>query len=164
MPAWEAPSNLSDASTIAVNYNTTHDLSTPLRPWNNIPELTNVSGVGYYASRFSWLSSSGSALPCNGILGAYLKLDPILHIARVGIDGRRVPALDTQEPSVDVSQFLNRGENDILIVVPTTLWNYLRTILGELEDAGTAPGVTAASVGRFPVGLVGTPEIVPVLK
>ncbi|KAH8646860.1 hypothetical protein BX600DRAFT_405689, partial [Xylariales sp. PMI_506] len=159
---WEAPANLSDADVVAVKHNSTITLSAPLNSWDNIPELANVSGVGYYTSSFTWPPSSGAESSCSS-LGAYLTLDPILHIARVWINGRRVPSLNTQDPLADISKFVTRGENSVLIIVPTTMWNYLRTILSEVEDAGSAPSLPGSAVGRFPVGLVGTPKVVPVV-
>ncbi|EPE06415.1 secreted protein [Ophiostoma piceae UAMH 11346] len=158
---WEAPSNLFDVSTIAVKYNSTMSLSTPLVSWDTIPALANVSGLGYYSSTFSWPPNTPVSL--RGHLGAYLRLDPILHVVRVWVNGKRLPVLDSRAPCVDISDLLVEGSNSVLVVVPTTMWNYIRSILSELKNEGAEPDV-GSPIGQSPVGLTGSPKVVPVVK
>ncbi|GJC83707.1 hypothetical protein ColLi_06545 [Colletotrichum liriopes] len=157
---WEAPENLSDASIIARKSNTTHQLP-ELVSWDQLPALSNVSGIGYYSKSFDWCSSKECA---NGKAdGAYLNLGRITHAVRVFVNGRQTPALDFMNPVVDISPYLRTGKNEICIVAPTVMWNYLRGILPEIKSAGSMPypfilGVTPPAVEA---GLVSTVTITP---
>jgi hypothetical protein len=81
---WEAPQNLSDASTIAVKHNTALQLP-ELVSWTEIPELVNASGIGYYTSTILWPPANGKAD------GAYLKFPAVKHALRVYINGHPIP-------------------------------------------------------------------------
>lgn len=164
---WSAPVNISDVGAVATKHNTTHVLpsSSPLLPpWSAIPGLANASGVGYYTTRFR--------LP-EGAAGAYVSLPgPIPHTARLLVNGVATPPLDLMAPTVDVTPYLLRGEgekeNEVTVVVATPLWNYLRTVLPELSNAGAWPIVWAANTigllevpGPVEAGLVGEVRVVP---
>lgn len=158
---WEAPSNLSDAATVAVKHNTTHQL-TSLVSWTEIEALRNVSGLGYYSTSISWPPAGTGAAD-----GAYLTLPPIHHAARVLVNGQKVPPIDFAAPRVDLGPYLKKGTNEITVVVPTTMWNYIRSIGSELESADVPLQVLMSAVGYSilpPVtenGLVGTVTLVP---
>lgn len=155
---WAAPSNLSDAAVVAEKSNTTITLPS-LVPWKDIPSLVNVSGVGYYSTTFSWPPSASAIAD-----GAYIVFSPAMHALRVRINGHPLPPLDFSAPKADISAYLVKGENVVEAIVPTTMWNYLRSIFGELEDAG-APPLVVEIAGTLPGltdnGLVGTVQVVP---
>lgn len=161
---WEAPANLSDAVTVASKHNTTHMLPS-LVPWTDIPGLSNASGVGYYTSRFQSPETNSSA----SNMGAYILLSGrILHTARLYVNGIRTPPLDLSNPKVDITPYMRAGENEVLISVATPMWNYLRTILAELLNAGFEPlpvyleqNLGMPLAGTIETGLVGEVRVVP---
>ncbi|KAL2861838.1 hypothetical protein BJX68DRAFT_273929 [Aspergillus pseudodeflectus] len=158
---WQAPDNLTDASVIAKKHNTTHELN-KLVTWDRIPALTNVSGVGYYKASFHWAPTWGG---CKGSpsTGAYLNIGRILHTARLIVNGQQTPALDYFKPEIDISQFLKLGSNEVVIITATPMWNYLSSILPELQTAGSVPIPASMGVPVRPieVGLVGPVVIIP---
>ncbi|RDW76315.1 uncharacterized protein DSM5745_06307 [Aspergillus mulundensis] len=157
---WEAPTNLSDASTIARKYNTTHQLPT-LVSWTEIPVLRNVSGLGYYTTTFQWPPAELKAD------GAYIYFPRILHAIQVYINGHRVPALDYTDPKADISLYISNGTNEVLAVVPTTMWNYIRSILPDIRDQGRLPGLLTKGLPVPDIqdnGLVGEVRVVPYLS
>lgn len=157
---WDAPANMSDASIIADKHNTTHQLDS-LISWTEIPGLANASGVGYYTTTLYWPPQSGSAD------GAYIILPRILHACRLFINGNRVPPFDYSAPKADIGEYLHPGQNDVLAVVPTVMWNYIRSIFGQIENAGLPPLLSAVSSnlpGLSDNGLIGTVHVVPYVK
>ncbi|KAI1366485.1 hypothetical protein F5Y08DRAFT_351412 [Xylaria arbuscula] len=133
---WEAPANLSDVRA-TVKYNTTHELSS-LVSWSEIPALVNASGIGYYTTSFTWPPVNSRSAE-NATLRAYLSFPNVLHALRVRVNGEPLPPLDLTNAVIDISPWLRSGNNTVTAIVPTTLWNYLRTVLGSLESAGAEP-------------------------
>jgi hypothetical protein len=161
---WEAPSNISDVDTVAAKHNTTHDLSS-LVSWTEIEALRNVSGLGYYSTSISWPPTGHRSAD-----GAYLILPPISHAARIYVNGQKVPPIDFSAPRVDLGQYLKKGSNQITVVVPTTMWNYIRSIAGEIETADVPLQLLMSAVGYTTLpsvtdnGLIGTVTLVPYVK
>jgi hypothetical protein len=156
---WEAPPNISDAATIATKHNTTHHL-TSLVSWTQIDGLKNASGLGYYTTTVNWPPSQGSAD------GAYLILPTIEHAARIFVNGKRLPGFDFSAPRVDLGPYLQQGPNQLSVVVPTTMWNYIRSIADQIESAGVGAETLLAGIGaglpaRSENGLIGTVSLVP---
>ena len=155
---WEAPHNLSDASVVANKRNSTHHLS-ELVSWTQIAGLKNASGVGHYQTAFSWTGSSAD--------GAYLELPAIAHGARVYLNGHRLPPVDLARPRADLGPYLQQGSNRVVVVVPTTMWNYIRSIADHIMSSGTAVETVMAGIGittlpsRGENGLIGTVRLVP---
>ena len=158
---WAAPSNISDASLVASKYNTTHQLSS-LASWTEIPGLANVSGVGYYSASFGWPPCMGSAD------GAYIIFPRIPHALRLRINGKELPPLDYNAPRVNIGPYMKQGQNEILAIVPTTMWNYLRSIFDQIKMSALPPLITIADPDPLPGlvqnGLVGTIKIVPYVR
>jgi hypothetical protein len=151
---WERPADIYDAGVIAVKRNTTHQLSS-LTSWLNIPALASVSGVGYYASIFSWSTYSSAS-------GAHISLPSILHGARAYVNGAQIPPFDYFGTMKDITPFLKEGRNEVRVVVPTTMWNYIRTFFDEVQT----PGIdnTRGQVEGLPGvdnGLIGEVVVVP---
>ena len=157
---WEAPTNLSDAATIAIKHNTTHHLSS-LVSWTQIDGLRNTSGLGYYSTTVNWPPSHGSAD------GAYLFLPAIEHAARIFVNGKRLPGFDFAAPRVDLGPYLQQGTNQVAVVVPSTMWNYIRSIADGIETAGVGVEAALAGIGATTLppqsdnGLIGTVTLVP---
>ncbi|BAE63556.1 unnamed protein product [Aspergillus oryzae RIB40] len=162
---WEAPTNLSDAKTIARKHNTTHELTT-LVSWSQIPILRNASGLGYYSTTFQWPPTTHRR--DNGTAdGAYIVFPSILHAIQLSINGHRVPPLDYTDAKADISQYLKAGTNEVLAVVPTTMWNYIRSILPEIRDQGHLPGLLVEGLpvpGISENGLVEEVSVIPYSK
>ncbi|KAK6837826.1 hypothetical protein RU639_001536 [Aspergillus parasiticus] len=158
---WAAPTNLSDASQIASKFNTTHQLEA-LVPWTQIPGLTNSSGLGYYRTSFEWPPRMGLAD------GAYIVLPQVLHTLRVNVNGHQTPPLDYSAPKMDISPYLQTGPNEVVIVVPTIMWNYIRSIFDQIVMAGYPPLISITNSGHLPepvdTGLNGTVHVVPYVK
>ncbi|EXK80650.1 hypothetical protein FOQG_14856 [Fusarium oxysporum f. sp. raphani 54005] len=159
---WEAPQDLESLDT--AKRNTTHELKTPTS-WTEIPALANASGVGYYTTSIQWPpkgAPSGSKS-----LGAYIQFSRVVDVIQVTINGKRLPPLDVTNAVADIGPYLKEGKNVISLTVPTTFWNYLRTIITELESSGSQPlPLTLQSFGMPLVvateeGLVGTVTIKP---
>lgn len=152
---WEAPDDLFDASVIARKRNTTHAL-TDLVSWLDIPELATVSGIGYYTTVLDWPHAPSS-------IGAYIRFPPALNTIILKVNGKETGPLDLTAPVLDVTPYLQQGENEIVALVPTTMWNYLSTLEDELLSGGVGPlfknlGLTYA---RTDQGLVGSVHVVP---
>ncbi|KAL2782982.1 hypothetical protein BJX66DRAFT_330911 [Aspergillus keveii] len=158
---WAAPANFSDASQVASKFNTTHHLDA-LVPWTQIPSLANASGVGYYSTSFEWPPAAGSAD------GAYLVLPPVLHTLRLKVNGRQTPPLDYNAPKLDIGPYLRTGRNEVVLVVPTIMWNYIRSIWDRIVMAGYPPLISIINPGHVPdpvdTGLAGTVQVVPYVK
>lgn len=157
---WEAPENISDASIIANKHNNTHSLPS-LSAWTNIPGLQNASGVGYYAASFPWQATNGSE-------GAYIRFSRVLHAVTVYVNGNRLPPLDYNAAKADIGPYLLHGENHVLVIAPTTMWNYLRSIFSQLRHVGQPPlleqlaGFQGTELPpKVDVGLIGTVSIIP---
>jgi hypothetical protein len=160
---WDAPTDVFDASQIATKYNTTHQLgSGSLASWTNISILANVSGLGYYSTSFDWDTTKSPAD------GAYVIFPRILHALRLYVNGQRTSPIDYNNPKIDIGPYLKSGPNKILAVVPSTMWNYLRSIFDQLVMSGYPPLIAVASPGPLPGlvdnGLVGTVYVVPYIR
>lgn len=156
---WEAPANFNDASVTAVKTNTTHQL-TELVSWDNIPGAADTSGVGYYHTNFTWPPESAAKKMNGTYLGAYIRFPPVLDAITVYINGARLPPLDHANPVADVTSNLVGGNNQIVAVVPSTMWNYLRSILSDVRSAGREFSRLAA-YPKTENGLVGSVTLVP---
>ncbi|WP_395106800.1 glycosyl hydrolase [Actinomadura sp. SCN-SB] len=123
---------------------TRHDLVLDeLKPWPQIPELADVSGVGRYTATVD--------LGKDGWPGAYLELGEVFDTCRVTVNGHRLPGVDLLNPIVDVGPYLRRGTNTIEVEVATTLINRLR-----VADAAVYGGAS-----RQNYGLLGPVRLVP---
>ncbi len=124
--------------------------------------LKNVSGLGYYSTSINWPPAGTGTAD-----GAYLTLPAIHHAARVYVNGRRFLQLTLPHRGWTWVLNLKKGSNEISVVVPTTMWNYIRSIGSDLESADVPLQVLMSAVGYSilpPVtenGLVGTVTLVP---
>jgi hypothetical protein len=159
---WEHPLDIYDTETEAVKHNTTHHLVSPLLPsWTEIPGFEDTSGVGYYAASFLWNFSTDSS-------GAYISLPPVAHALVVLVNGHRLPSPDHRAPMLHVTPYLRQGDNEILLIVPSTMWNYLRTIMPDLRSGGQESSLITRLGGRMPSrvenGIIGQVEVVPYVE
>jgi hypothetical protein len=154
---WQKPENMSDATIVADKYNTTHHL-TSLVSWLDIPGLCNTSGVGYYTTQFTWPPTTSSKTA--SVDGAYVSFPQISHGLKLYVNGQAVQTLDFAKPMVDIGSFLRKGSNNVTAVVPTLMWNYIRSIYDEIEISGSAPLLTTLP-SNVDTGLIGDVELVP---
>ncbi|OQE77529.1 hypothetical protein PENNAL_c0060G11756 [Penicillium nalgiovense] len=159
---WEAPANMQNASAIASIRNTTHHLPS-LLSWTEMPALVNASGIGYYSSQFTWHPNDQNKV------GAYISFTRILHAVQLFVNGEKVAPIDPTTGTSDIGPYLRDGENELLVVVPTTMWNYLRSIFPKITESGTPPLLSSSSSpmsfpGTFPNGLVGEVYITPYMS
>lgn len=131
---WEAPVNISDSDAPTMKRNTTHVLES-LLSWSEIPELVNTSGVGYYETVFQWPQTDVANTTM--VMGAYLSFEKVIHSLRVQLNGQQLKPVDITNAVLDISPYLREGDNTLSVTVPTTMWNYLRTIMAELRTAGS---------------------------
>lgn len=154
---WKAPQNMSDVKTVADKHNTTHYLNS-LVSWLDIPGLQNASGVGHYSTQFTWPPAEPAG---NGSAdSAYLSFPPISHGIKLSVNGKAVPTLDFARPVVDLGPFIRHGRNEIMAVVPTLMWNYIRSIYSDLKISGSPPMLTTLP-GNVDIGLIGEVKVVP---
>ncbi|KAL3441425.1 hypothetical protein BJX65DRAFT_322380 [Aspergillus insuetus] len=159
---WEAPTDLGDAAVIARKRNTTHALTAPLLSRGTLDaQLHNPSGVGYYHTQFTWPSGGRDKKATS----AYLAFTRVLNTLRVEVNGQRLGPVDLNNTRLDIGDYLRPGQNDVVVVVPTTMWNYLRSILPNIRNAGDLPSVDGGRQQLIPGpsenGLVGTVTITP---
>ncbi|MDP9798987.1 hypothetical protein J2S43_007499 [Catenuloplanes nepalensis] len=132
---WQPGSSAAETLTV------THALDlSGLRPWTEIPQLADVSGIGRYAT----------TVDVPACAGAYLSLGEVFDTARVTVNGHAV-AVSLLNPVVDVGPHLRRGRNTIEVEVTTTLNNRLRV---------ADPGVYGVA-SRQAYGLTGPVTLIP---
>lgn len=157
--AWGPPQDIYDIEAGSTKTNSTPYTLTSLQPWSEISTaLTNVSGLGYYRTTFTWSSNSTAS----GLSGAFLDLGTIIHTARLSINGQTVPPLDPTWARADIGAYLVEGTNEVDVVVSTTLSNGLRGVWDELVISGrpaTANVPTPPSVMAY--GLVEEVRLIP---
>jgi hypothetical protein len=162
---WEAPEDITDSSLPTIKRNTTHKIKGPMA-WKDVKELEDASGVGYYTTSFEWPLPGSHAT--KGANGAYFSISTIRHALRVRINDHSVPPLDFYNAVADITPYLQQGTNTVTIIVPTTWWNYIRTVLEDLKVAGASPLLLILNGGQISdkdeTGLVGNVTITPVRK
>jgi hypothetical protein len=122
---------------------TTHQLELDsLKPWSDIPELQDVSGVGTYRTTV-WLTRFD---------GAYLDLGQVTDTFEVTVNGKVLPPPDQISRHLDLAGHLKEGTNTITVRVATTLRNRLRVTDGYSAQA---------KMPRQQYGLIGPVRITP---
>ncbi|MFI1964919.1 glycosyl hydrolase [Streptomyces pathocidini] len=116
-----------------------------LKPWPEIPELQDTSGIGRYRTTVRLDA------PWTGGHGAYLDLGEVFDTYRVTVNGHHLPPADQLTPRVDLGGYLRRGANTIEVEVATTLLNRLRVANAPVFGGGK----------RQNYGLVGPVRLVP---
>ena len=120
-----------------------------LKAWSQIPGLEDTSGIGTYRTTLN--------LPrtWTGGLTAVLTLGTVTDTFDVTINGRQVDGIDQTTATVDVSDYLQRGENIVEVRVATMLRNRLRVTAGfsgqtmqPRQDYGLIGPVTLRPYGR----------------
>lgn len=87
----------------------------------------------------------------------YITFSRILHAVKVFVKGKKVAPIDPATGTADIGAYLRDGENELLVVVPTTMWNYLRSIPPLLSHLAALMGLPDI----VPNGLVGEVSITP---
>ena len=115
-----------------------------LKPWPEIPQLQNVSGLGTYTTSFD--------LPAkwNAANGAILSLGEVFDSFTLTVNGQAVP-IDQISAAGDVGPYLKAGRNTIAVRVATTLNNRLAKIDKDVAKRGIVQ----------PCGLVGPVTLKP---
>lgn len=123
------PTNSTTMSTIA-----TIDVGRlpSLVPWTDIPALQNVSGIGTYATTFSFPSDPAD-------VSAFVSFGPVLNTIRARVNGRLLPALDIADAVADVTEFVRAGENVLEVEVSSTLFNAVKAHLSRAVNEGSGP-------------------------
>ncbi|KAI0107934.1 hypothetical protein F4776DRAFT_414946 [Hypoxylon sp. NC0597] len=153
---WLPPSDLFNVEIVANKSNVTTTVSgSQLASWSDL-NLTNSSGIGYYTSSFVWSLQENDT-------GAYLVAPPVQQ-GIVGIlNDKELPPMDIANPTVDVTQFLAEGVNNITLKISTTLWDTLLPIWSSLRTGGGSPEFSAeeSGYGHSQNGIIGEVQIVP---
>ncbi len=114
-----------------------------LKPWPEIPELQNASGLGTYATTFElpaiWTAKNG----------AMLSLGEVFDTFTLTVNGRAVP-IDQLSAESEIGPYLRAGLNRIEVRVATTLNNRLARIDSDVAKRGLAQ----------PYGLVGPVRLI----
>ena len=95
--------------------------------------------------------------------GAYISLPPSSHGLLVYINGERLSGVDFANPVVDIGSYLVSGKNKVEVVVPTVMWNYIKTLYPDIEIAGSDPllSTTGSLPSDVETGLIGVVMILP---
>jgi hypothetical protein len=100
-----------------------------LKPWPEIPELRNASGIGTYTATFqtppSW----------KAVNGARLSLGEAFDTFTLTINGTPVP-IDQISAEGEIGPYLNAGRNTIAVRVATTLNNRLAKLDEDVARRG----------------------------
>ena len=129
--SWSAPKDIYADQTQSTKANMSYTL-TSLQPWTSISDsLRNTSGRGFYTTTFPWPPAGGRED------GAMLDLGAVVNTARLWINGHLLPPLDPTHAVSDISEFLQHGQNKVLVVVATTLGNAVRPHWEQLRSSGT---------------------------
>jgi hypothetical protein len=156
---WEAPKDMYKASAPAIKRNLTEMSLEHLVSWADMPTLHNASGIGYYKTTFSWSERIGNSV------GAYIKFLPALNVIVLDINGKRLPPLDGTTPMIDITPYLVQGDNEVLAIVPSTMWNYIRSMIDDVESGGLSPIIKKLGIpGPLKNGLVGAVQLIPYEK
>jgi hypothetical protein len=87
-----------------------------LETWDKIDEIgRDVSGIGYYATRFDWDADAAD--------GAWLDLGPIVQTAVVTVNGEKTKDVNINRAVVNITSLLKDGPNELKITVTTPLTN-----------------------------------------
>lgn len=160
--SWTQPNDPEADQTSSKKTNTTSCALQQLKPWNQISDtLRNVSGRGFYSTSLTWppTNTTGADVDASG---AMLDLGIIVDTARVWVNGQQLPPLDPTAARTDIGSFLQNGQNDVFIVVTTTLGNALVPFTEEVKSSGTLwEGPTPTEQDY---GLVFDVKVVPYVK
>jgi hypothetical protein len=100
-----------------------------LRPWPEIPELEDASGVGTYTTTVElpdgWTDEHGAILSVGHVVDSFT----------LAVNGESVP-VNQVSGEADASPYLQPGTNAITIRVATTLNNRIRTLDAAAETRG----------------------------
>ncbi|WP_300266688.1 glycosyl hydrolase [Microbacterium sp.] len=87
-----------------------------LAPWNEIPGLETVSGIGTYTATYNldegWKDGVGASLDLGAVNDTY----------RIAVNGETISA-NQNDPAIDIGEFLVAGSNEITVEVASTLFN-----------------------------------------
>ncbi|GAB6899351.1 glycosyl hydrolase [Kineosporia succinea] len=121
-----------------------------LKPWPQIPELTDASGIGVYTSTFQ-LDATWKA-----VQSATLSLGSVTDSFTVTINGRTVDFVNQLSASAEIGSHLKQGANTLEVTVSTTLINRLRTLN---KTQGTWPVQANGLVGPVTITPRGTATV-----
>ncbi|TDQ53037.1 glycosyl hydrolase [Actinorugispora endophytica] len=116
-----------------------------LKPWTELPDLADVSGLGRYTATVD-LGEGWT-----GGFGAYLELGQVTDSFRVTVNGEALPPVDQLARRVDVGPYLRKGKNTVEVEVATTLINRMRVFRPDVYG----------SARRQECGLMGPVRLVP---
>lgn len=136
-----------------------------LRNWTAIDEVRNVSGVGIYTTTFSLPEGFFRGSRTSAVI---LSFGPVLNTIRAWVNGKRLPAIDTSNAEVDISDYLAVGgdNNSLRVEVSSNLFNAVKARSDLLSTFGESPLFPAVyDVSDFqPFGLVGPVTLRPLRK
>jgi hypothetical protein len=94
---------------------------TGLKPWPDIPQLANASGIGTYTTTVNLPSGWDPSF------GATLSLGEVTDTFTLTVNGRAV-GVNEIDPTVDIGRYLHAGANTIAVRVATTFNNRLAAL------------------------------------
>ncbi|PNP85070.1 hypothetical protein FNYG_01595 [Fusarium nygamai] len=108
-----------------------------LKPWSEISGAQTVSGVGTYTATFKV-----SRVPSKDSI-AVLQFGPVLNTIRAWVNDKQLPAIDSYDAQVDVSEYLVKGTNTIRVEVASTLFNAVKARVDYVKANGIGPAAPA---------------------
>ncbi|KQW53694.1 hypothetical protein ASC77_05355 [Nocardioides sp. Root1257] len=101
-----------------------------LKPWSDIPELSDASGVGTYTTTVNLPSDWKPTA-----LGATIDLGQVTDSFRLSVNGHDVP-VDQVSGQADLGAVLHAGANTVVVRVATTLNNRLYQLDTGIKNRG----------------------------
>jgi hypothetical protein len=119
---------LGPAGTLTNKVPVSFDL-TGLKPWPDVPQLANASGIGTYTTTVN--------LPAgwDASYGATLSLGQVTDTSSLTVNGHAV-TLNQVDPALDISPYLQPGANTIVVRVATTYNNRLAALDTSVRNRG----------------------------
>jgi hypothetical protein len=124
-----------------------------LADWRDIQSISGESGTGTYTAKVTvpagWLARGR---------GVYLQLGSVGGASQATVNGRSVGPQVVPEVRTDVSRLLHPGDNELRVVVATTLKNKMVS-LARGQDPNAV--IYLAQPATQPYGLLGPVQLVP---
>lgn len=117
--------------------------------------------MGYYSTTFNWPPSDNNRSNSDG---AYITFPPVTQGLQAWFNGHKLPSLDFANPRADLGPYLVHGVNKVELVVPTVMWNYVRSVFDKVQISGSKPLLQSPLPGAVETGLVGEVRVLPYRK
>jgi len=126
-----------------------HFPNSPLLAWKDLPgqDMDQVSGLADYEAEFAW-QGGGAVLQLENAGGGTVQ---------VWFNGQKAPGMDTRTLVLDISDYVQPGENTLKLQVSSTLYN--RMLARGYQEKFSRWDISGGQVQAY--GLTGKVRIIP---